>query len=117
MKNLHVLLFVFLLASGTMFSQTSIFVLEPSQSMSISGKGPGQDATVNEYADNDCIATVKNMGKNSFEVRIQNEGKVIQTIAIGQAETKEVRLLRGYELYLDSTLKAKASVNFKPVAY
>ena len=117
MKNLQVLLCVFLLASGTMFSQASVFVLEPSQSMSISGKGPGQDAAINKYADNDCIATVKNMAKNSFEVRIQKEGKVINTIVIGQGETKEVSLLRGHELYLDSSLKAKASVNFRPVAY
>jgi hypothetical protein len=104
MKNLHVLLCAFLLASGTMLSQASVFVLEPSQSMSISGKGPGQDAAINKYADNDCIATVKNMGKNSFEVRIQKEGKVIKTITIGQGETKDVSLLRGNVFYFDSTL-------------
>jgi len=117
MKNLLVLLCALLLTSGTMLSQSAVIELQSSQSMLISGKGPGQDAAVNKYADNSCIASVQNIGRNSFEVRIQSKGEVVKTITIKQDETKEVSLLRGYELYLDSTLTAKASVTFKPVAY
>ncbi|MFD0861470.1 hypothetical protein ACFQ1M_04575 [Sungkyunkwania multivorans] len=34
-------------------------------------------------------------------------------IPLGKGETKEVILLKGYELYFDSELKSKASVDFK----
>ena len=40
------------------------FVLEPSQSMIMTGKGPGQDATINPYFGEDCFAIIKNIGKS-----------------------------------------------------
>lgn len=117
MKNLHVLLIFFLVLSGNMLGQSTVLELKPEQGMCITGKGPGQDGAINKYQNNDCIATVKNLAVNSFDVRIQKKGRVIEIVTIAQGETKEVNLKKGHEMYLDSTLKAKAEVAFRPVAY
>ena len=91
------------------------FVLEPTQSMIMTGKGPGQDATINPYRGQDCYAIVKNIGKRQFSIRVQFNGKIIEEIKIGKGEIKNVTLLKGYELYLDPNPKgiAKASVAYK----
>lgn len=90
------------------------FVLEPSQSMIMTGKGPGQDGTINPYFGQDCYAIVQNIGKRYFTVRLQQEGKIIEEIRIPEGETKKIKLLKGYELYLDPNPKgvAKARVDY-----
>ena len=88
-----------------------------SQSMCITGKGPGQDGAINPYAGEACIAVVENMGNNRFSIRVQSKGKIVAQIPIKPNETKEVRLPKGTELYFDSDLKTKAKVEFKRIAY
>ncbi len=99
-------------ASSTAFSQ-DIIEIQASQSMSISGKGPGQDAALNPYYPEDSIGVVQNVGGNSFSVRIQKNGEILRTIEIKPRQTKEIKLLKGQELYFDADLPAKAKVNFK----
>ena len=93
------------------------FLLEPSQSMIMTGKGPGQDATINPYFGQDCSAIIKNIGKRTFSIRVQKDGKIIEEINILKGDTKKVRLLKGYELYLDPNPKgiAKARVDYQKI--
>ena len=94
------------------------FVLEPSQSMIMTGKGPGQDATINPYFGEDCFAIIKNIGKRMFTVRVQQNGTIIKEISIQKGDQIKVLLLKGYELYLDPNPKgiAKASVDYEKIA-
>lgn len=93
------------------------FELKPSQSMAITGKGPGQDAANNPYEGQDCLVLIENIGKIDFVARIQQKGQKnpsTQIIAYGTSQT--LRLPNGYELYLDTTDQgtAKARLSFKP---
>ena len=81
--------------------------------MSITGKGPGQDAAFNPYAGGNSLAIVKNLGENHFKVRIQNNGEIIENITIQPDEKRQITLLKGFELYVDSEKKSKARINFK----
>ncbi|MEP0987928.1 hypothetical protein [Ekhidna sp.] len=112
MKKLHLATVVILLVTFTCHGQ-SVIELEPSQSMSISGKGPGQDAAINPYLATNSIGIIENIGKNQFSIRVQEKNKIIKTIQIKPDDTKEIILLKGYELYFDSELKAKVKVDFK----
>ena len=84
------------------------FVLEPSQSMIMTGKGPGQDGTINPYAGQDCYAIVDNIGSREFSIRIQQDGAIVSEIPIQKGESKRVKLLKDYELYLDPNPEGKA---------
>ncbi len=114
MKILNVLGFLLLLGQVNLQAQAE-FELNPDQSMLMFGKGPGQDATINPYEGEECYALVKNLGEVPFSIRIQQKGKIIETIPVEAAETKKVKLLVGYELYLDSESgsMAKASVAYE----
>ena len=112
MKAQHLLILFLLLAPFYGMGQ-SVLELEASQSMSIAGKGPGQDAAINPYAAGNSIGIVENIGKHPFTIRIQKEGQVLETISIDSKEVKEVKLLKGYEMYFDATTKARAKVDFK----
>ena len=105
-----------LLATSGVFAQTE-FELDPSQSMLMYGKGPGQDGTINPYKGQDCYAIVENIGEREFSVRVQQQGKIIETIPIAKGETKKVTLLKGYELYLDPNPEglAKARVGYEKI--
>ncbi|MFK7809861.1 MAG: hypothetical protein AB8F74_18790 [Saprospiraceae bacterium] len=94
------------------------FVLEPSQSMIMTGKGPGQDATINPYAGQNCYALVKNIGKRKFSIRVQQDGNIVEEISILKGESKKVKLLKGYELYLDPNEKGttKASIDYEKMS-
>lgn len=91
------------------------FVLETSQSMIMTGKGKGQDATINPYFGENCYAIVKNIGELKFTIRVQLKGKIIKEISILKGELKKVKLLKNYELYLDPNPKgtSKASVDYE----
>lgn len=112
MKNILILVFSLLLFQACS-NKNSIFILEPSQSMSITGKGIGQDAAYNPYSNGNSIAIVKNIGENSIDARIQEKGKIIEILTLQPTESRNILLLKGYELYLDSDLASKAKVNFK----
>lgn len=112
MKNLLLSALVLLLATVTVQAQ-NVLELKPSQSMSIAGKGPGQDAAINPYADGESIAIVENLGENEFSIRIQKKGEILKMSTVPPGETKEVMLLKGYELYFDAEKRATAKVYFK----
>lgn len=98
------LLFLTILCMGTSFSgysQTE-FALEPRQSMLMTGKGPGQNGTINPFDGEDCYAIVENFGEGTFSVRIQKNGEILQTIYIPKGEKQKILLLKGQELYIDS---------------
>ena len=91
------------------------FVLEPSQSMLMTGKGAGQDATINPYYGQDCYALIQNIGIRKFSVRIQKDGEIIKELSIGKGKQKKIKLLKGHELYLDPNPKgiAKARIAYE----
>jgi hypothetical protein len=95
-------------------ANSSILKLGTAQSMSITGKGPGQDAAINPYGDQKSMSVIKNLGKNAFSVRIQDKGGgLIDVMELQPKEQKFFNLEVGYELYLDSDLPGKARVTFK----
>ena len=92
------------------------FELNPSQSMCITGKGPGQDAAINPFEGEDCLVLVENIGKLSFSVRTQQEGqKNLKSRKVKPGATQPIHLPKGYELYLDTTTggEARAKVSFE----
>lgn len=94
------------------------FLIEPSQSMIMTGKGIGQDATLNPYFGEDCFAIVENIGSRQFSIRVQEGGKIIEEIPILKGELKKVKLLKTYELYLDPNPQgiAKARVDYEKIS-
>ena len=114
MKTLILVVSIIFFTQVEATAQTE-FVLEPSQSMIMTGKGPGQDGTINPYMGQDCYAIVKNIGKRQFSIRVQQDGKILEEISILKGELKKVKLLKGYELYLDPNPEgiAKASVDYE----
>lgn len=117
MKTSILVIYFLFLTCFELTAQTE-FVIEPSQSMIMTGKGAGQDATINPYYGQNCYAIVKNIGKRKFSIRVQKEGKIIEEISIQKGELKKVKLLKGYELYLDPNPKgtAKARVNYEKIS-
>jgi hypothetical protein len=61
MKKLMKILMLVLVIQACSTSE-SVFELSPQQSMSITGKGVGQDAAYNPYADAKSIAAIKSPG-------------------------------------------------------
>ena len=93
------------------------FELDSSQSMIMTGKGPGQDATINPYSGQDCYAILENLGMREFSFRIQKEGTIILEGTVSSGESMRVKLLKDQELYLDPNPKGKtrASVDYEPL--
>ena len=89
MKALKLVISLFFLTIFEGTAQTE-FVLEPSQSMIMTGKGSGQDGTINPYFGQDCYAIVRNIGKRQFSIRVQKKGKIIDEITILKGELKKV---------------------------
>ena len=116
MKKTLIASFLLLFTVNILSAQTE-FTLEPSQSMLMTGKGPGQDGTINPYDDQDCYAIVKNIGQAAFSIRIQKKGKIIREIPILKHEIKKIVLLKGQELYLDPNPIeiAKAVVDYEKI--
>ena len=114
MKTIVFIISLIFAVQHEVFTQTE-FVLEPAQSMIMTGKGPGQDGTINPYLGQDCFAIIKNIGKRKFTIRLQQDGKIIEEIPILRGEVKKVKLFKAYELYLDPNPKgiAKASVYYE----
>ena len=93
------------------------FILEPSQSMIMTGKGRGQDGTINPYFGQECYAIVENIGERAFSIRVQQDRKIVKEISIKKGELKKVKLLKDYELYLDPNPDgiAKARVGYSKI--
>ena len=78
-----------LLCHVELYGQT-FFEITPGQSMLMFGKGKGQDATINPFEGEDCLAVIKNMGDTAFSVRIQQKGKILKTVLV--KPTKSIKL-------------------------
>lgn len=95
----------------------NIFELNQGQSMLMTGKGPGQDATINPFQGEDCFAVIENLGQELISARIQKNGKLIVIIPVSSNKTEKIKLLANQELYLDSETKnpAKAKVSYEKI--
>ncbi|ARN77365.1 hypothetical protein BST97_04860 [Nonlabens spongiae] len=111
----RILFSLVLLVMGTLgFAQTD-FILKPTQSMLMTGKRPGQDATINPFEGEECFALVENIGERSFSVRIQFKDEIVEEVTVKKGETKSLKLKKDYQLYLDPNAQgvAKARVDYR----
>jgi hypothetical protein len=81
--------------------------------MLITGKGPGQDAAINPFSGENSLAVVKNLGTAPFSVRVQDKAGSTEEFMVPPGESREIFLLAGKELYLDSSLESRARVSFQ----
>ena len=88
--RLLVLFFLAFCFQSEIYAQT-IFELDGSQSMLMTGKGPGQDATINPFQGEDCYAIIENLGNELFSVRIQQEGEIVKIIAVKPKKKKKIK--------------------------
>lgn len=110
----YILVFVMLFALQSYAQKDeNIFELKPSESTAITGKSAGEDAAVNPYKDGNSIAIVKNLGKNSFTIRVEYQEEVVQSRVLKAGKATMIPLRQGSELYIDSKLESKAKVDFK----
>lgn len=109
MKALTVSLLLIFAFNVNLFAQSEI-ELKSSQSMLMTGKGPGQDGTFNPYKDQDCYAIVENIGENQFSARIQKNGDIIKEIPIIEGTLVKFVLLKGQELYIDTDTVGSSTV-------
>ena len=91
----------------------TVFELEARQSMLMTGKGPGQDATINPFQGENCLAVIKNTGNELFSIRIQQKSANIEIIPVSPQKTQKIKLFVGQELYLDTEYKTRASVTYE----
>ena len=108
MKKLILLLFIPLLS----FSQT--FELTNGQSMCMIGKGMGQDATINPYANEEfSYALIENIGTVKFNIRVESIEKERREFIIKPKDIVVVKLYRNNILYFDSLTVEKAEAKIK----
>ena len=95
------------------FAQT--FEITDGQSMCMIGKGKGQDATINPYANKDySYAIIENIGFVDFQVRIEFIEKDTRQFLIKPKDKGVVKLYRNNILYVDAlTLeKVEAKITY-----
>ena len=108
MKKLILLLFIPLVS----FSQT--FELTNGQSMCMIGKGVGQDATINPYANEEfSYALIENIGAFKFNIRVESIDKERREFIIKPKDLAVVKLYRYDILYFDSLTIEKAEAKIK----
>ena len=109
MKKLLILLLFIPLVS---FSQT--FELTNGQSMCMIGKGVGQDATINPYANEEfSSALIENIGKFKFNIRVESIDEERREFIIKPKDIVVVKLFRNNILYFDSLTIEKAEAKIK----
>ncbi|MCA0132311.1 hypothetical protein [Winogradskyella alexanderae] len=113
MKSVLFSLFTLLSVSLSTAQEPLILELDSSQSMCITGKGPGQDGAINPYLGKDSYAIVENMGKNGFEIRIQIKEEIIEIIPIKPMEKKRILLLKNQVMYFDTNKDCTVKVDFE----
>lgn len=106
-------LFVFVaLIYNLSFSQT--FEITNGTSMCMIGKGKGQDATINPYADKEySYALIENIGTVKFEVRIEKPQKNIKSYTINPKNSTVIKLYKNDILYFDALTQEKAEATIK----
>ena len=108
MKKLILLVFIPLVS----FSQT--FELTNGQSMCMIGKGVGQDATINPYANEEfSYALIENIGKFKFNIRVESIDEERREFIIKPKDIVVVKLFRNNILYFDSLTIEKAEAKIK----
>ena len=108
MKKLILLLFIPLVS----FSQT--FELTNGQSMCMIGKGMGQDATINPYANEEfSYALIENIGTVKFNIRAESIDEERREFIIKPKDIVVVKLYRNNILYFDSLTAEKAEAKIK----
>ena len=109
MKKLLILLLFIPLVS---FSQT--FELTNGQSMCMMGKGVGQDATINPYANEEfSYALIENIGTFKFNIRVESIDEERREFIIKPKDIVVVKLFRNNILYFDSLTIEKAEAKIK----
>lgn len=107
-KLVLILMFIPLVSLG------QSFVLTNAQSMCMIGKGEGQDATINPYADEDySYALIENIGLVKFQIRIESSEKDIKQFLIESNNIIVVKLNKNDVLYFDALTFEKAEVKIK----
>jgi hypothetical protein len=108
MKKLILLLFIPLVS----FSQT--FELSNGQSMCMIGKGIGQDATINPYANEELsYALIENIGMVKFNIRVESIDEERREFIIKPKDIVVVKLYRNNILYFDSLTIENAEAKIK----
>ena len=106
------LFFILLLVPLVSFGQS--FELTNGQSMCMIGKGQGQDATINPYADEDySYSLIENIGSVEFEIRIESIKKDLKQFLIKPNDKVVIKLYRNNILYLDALTLEKAEARIK----
>ena len=89
------------------FAQT--FEITDGQSMCMIGKGKGQDATINPYADKEySYALIENIGLVEFKVRVESTENKTREFIVKPSDKVVVQIYRAEILYLDSLTLDKA---------
>ncbi|MCH2195406.1 hypothetical protein [Kordia sp.] len=110
-KYVYLLAMLFAFQSYAQKDKT-VFELNPSQSMLMTGKGIGQDGAINPYKDGNSIAMIKNLGENEFSIRVQRDGKIIKQTTLAAGKATKIALAKGSELYFDTEQKATVKLEF-----
>ena len=106
------LLFLLLFIPIVSFSQT--FELTNGQSMCMIGKGVGQDATINPYANEEfSYALIENIGTFKFNIRVESVDEERREFIIKPKDIVVVKLYRNNILYFDSLTIEKAEAKIK----
>ena len=107
------LVIIFFFISFMSFGQS--FELTNGLSMCMIGKGPGQDATINPYAEEDySYALVENIGAVAFQIRIESVEKELRQFLIKPSALIVIKLYSDIVLYFDAltTEKVKATIRY-----
>lgn len=109
MKQLILLFFLIpLISLGQSFELTN------GQSMCMTGKGQGQDATINPYANQDySYALIENIGAVEFQIRIESSEEDLRQFLIKANDVVVVKLNRDNVLYFDALTLEKAVARIK----
>lgn len=106
------LILIYLLVPLATLAQT--FEITNGQSMCIIGKGVGQDATVNPYADEEfSFALVENIGSVEFQIRVESTINELRQFPIKPNGLVVIKLNRGDVLYFDALTKEKVEATIK----
>ena len=107
-KLILLLLFIPLISLGQSFELTN------GQSMCMFGKGEGQDATINPYADEDySYALIENIGSVEFQIRIESTKKDLKQFPIKPSGLVVIKLYSDNVLYFDALTLEKAEAKIK----
>ena len=110
MKKLVVILLII-----PIFSIGQTFEITNGQSMCMIGKGKGQDATINPYADEDySYALIKNIGLVEFQIRVESTIKDFKQFLLKPSNKTVIKLYRNNFLYIDALTfeKVEASIEY-----